>query len=192
MKEQRETFLSTTAKLSLNQWLHYDLKNPFFKTFFSKENWVTCTMCGKSSRCSPDISVSEALVAPSSAAISCRDQKHSPGLRLPPGHALFGPLGVRRQVVDQLPADLVGGLERFVLLCTDTAGNECCLGGKKGELWILGVIKKNCDLFVYDGRHQKKRELKVYYGRRRTCKSWIHFLFLALNVRLQTCSTSKL
>lgn len=72
-------------------------------------------MCGKSSRCSPDISVSDALVAPSSS-----DQKHSPGLRLPPGDALFAPLGVGRQVVDQLPADLVGGLERFILLHTET------------------------------------------------------------------------
>lgn len=44
---------------------------------------------------------------------------HSPGLRLPPGHALSRPLGVRGQVVNQLAADLVGGLEGVSLLqCT--------------------------------------------------------------------------
>lgn len=41
---------------------------------------------------------------------------HSPGLRLPPGYALSRPLGVRGQVVDELAADLVGGLEGISLL----------------------------------------------------------------------------
>lgn len=41
---------------------------------------------------------------------------YSPGLRLPPGHALSRPLGVRGQVVNQLAADLVSGLERVGLL----------------------------------------------------------------------------
>lgn len=72
-------------------------------------------------------------MAPSPAAISSRAQRHSPGLRLPPGHALFGPLGVGSQVVDQLPADLVGGLERFVLLHTETQleMNVVCMGIKE-------------------------------------------------------------
>ena len=43
-------------------------------------------------------------------------QTHSPGLRLPPGHALSRPLGVRGQVVNQLAADLVGGLGGVSLL----------------------------------------------------------------------------
>lgn len=49
------------------------------------------------------------------------DKTHSPGLGLPPGYALFGPLGVRGQVVDQLAADLVGGLDGVVLLQTHTS-----------------------------------------------------------------------
>lgn len=133
-----------------------------FLTLFLKENWVTCTMCGKSSRYSPDISVSEALVAPSSAAISSREQKHSPCLRLPPGHALFGPLGVGSQVVDQLPADLVGGLERFVLLHTQTQleMNVVYKGIKENAGFVLfffwGGHKKivNC-VFMTEGIKRK-------------------------------------
>lgn len=44
------------------------------------------------------------------------ERTHSPGLRLPPGHTLSCPLGVRGQVVNQLTADLVGGLDRVGLL----------------------------------------------------------------------------
>lgn len=44
------------------------------------------------------------------------ERTHSPGLRLPPGHALSSPLGVRGQVVNELAADLVGGLEGVSLL----------------------------------------------------------------------------
>lgn len=44
------------------------------------------------------------------------DKMHSPGLGLPPGYALFCPLGVRGQMIDQLAADLVGGLDGVVLL----------------------------------------------------------------------------
>lgn len=43
-------------------------------------------------------------------------EKHSPCLRLPSGHALSRPLGVRGQVVRQLAADLVGRLEGVSLL----------------------------------------------------------------------------
>lgn len=43
---------------------------------------------------------------------------HPPGLSLPPGHALSLPLGVGRQVINQLAAYLVGGLERVSLLKT--------------------------------------------------------------------------
>lgn len=101
-------------------------------------------MCGKSSCCSPDISVSDALVAPSSAAISSSsDQKHSPGLRLPPGDALFGPLGVGRQVVDQLPADLVGGLERFIFLHTETQLQINVVYREKRRTLDFGGHKKN-------------------------------------------------
>lgn len=39
-----------------------------------------------------------------------------PGLGFPSGHALPQPLGVRGQVVDQLPADLVGGLDGVRIL----------------------------------------------------------------------------
>lgn len=44
------------------------------------------------------------------------ERTHSPGLSLPPGNALSRPLGVRGQVVNELAADLVGGLERVSLL----------------------------------------------------------------------------
>lgn len=50
------------------------------------------------------------------AAAAAEERTHSPGLRLPPGHALSRPLGVRGQVINQLAADLVGGLVRVSLL----------------------------------------------------------------------------
>lgn len=43
---------------------------------------------------------------------------NSPGLGLPPGHALLAPLGVWGQVVDQLAAGLVGGLDGVLFLQT--------------------------------------------------------------------------
>lgn len=43
--------------------------------------------------------------------LAAADKTHSPGLGLPPGYTLFRPLGVRGQVIDQLAADLVGGLD---------------------------------------------------------------------------------
>lgn len=48
--------------------------------------------------------------------MTAAERTHSPGLRLPPGHALSRPLGVRGQVINQLAADLVGGLKRVSLL----------------------------------------------------------------------------
>lgn len=48
--------------------------------------------------------------------VTAAERTHSPGLRLPPGHALSRPLGVRGQVINQLAADLVGGLKRVSLL----------------------------------------------------------------------------
>lgn len=125
-------------------------------------------MSCKPSRRSPDISVAEALAAPCS--------WHSPGLGLPPGHALLGPLGVGRQVVDQLAADLVGGLERFVLLHTE-AQLELNVVYKKETAGFQGIGKKRCELCVYDRRRKKKMELKAYYGRWRACESWSYFLF---------------
>lgn len=56
----------------------------------------------------------------------------SPGLRLPSGHALSCPLGVWGQVVNQLAADLVGGLYRISLLWHTRIIN--------GEIWIHTVL----------------------------------------------------
>lgn len=52
-----------------------------------------------------------------------------PGLGFPSGHALPQPLGVRGQVVDQLPADLVGGLDGVRIL-QDAAEQRVCSQSK--------------------------------------------------------------
>lgn len=86
------------------------------------------------------------------------EQKHSPGLGLPPGHALFGPLGVGRQVVDQLAADLVGGLERFVLLHTETKlGINLVCNKKRRTLDFGGLKKKGVNCVFMTGGIKRQR-----------------------------------
>lgn len=151
---------------------------PLFSSFFWKRTG-SLAPCAVNPATAPLISQSQRLLPLHHLLpLAAEEQKHSPGLGLPPGHALFGPLGVGRQVVDQLAADLVGGLERFVLLHTETKlGINLVCNKKKENAGFWGIKKKRCEFCVYDGRHKKKTELKVYYGRRRACESWIYFLF---------------
>lgn len=53
---------------------------------------------------------------------ACSGQEGLPGLGFPSGHALPQPLGVRGQVVDQLPADLIRGLYGVCILCNGADG----------------------------------------------------------------------
>lgn len=78
------------------------------------------------------------------------DARLLPGLRLPPGHVLSAPLGVRGQVIDQLPADLLSGLESIRLLQKPGWEEE----GDEELFWEIGglmvtdsVIQSNLDVY---------------------------------------------
>lgn len=89
------------------------------------------------------------------------ERTHSPGLRLPPGHALSCPLGVRGQVVNELPADLVGGLEGVRLLqhthteqMMGSIYKESLYHGKWLNSYKAEVVSKCCMSapFLYSGK----------------------------------------
>lgn len=88
------------------------------------------------------------------------EQRHSPGLRLPPGYALLRPLGVRGQVVDQLAADLVGGLDRVSFLRHKSESHD------GWQIWfvlqreyaanVIEVMKQPDVVFVFLVAQQKR------------------------------------